>query len=215
MPLESLMNSTCIQRDNDIIAEASRRSNGRLIPFCTVNPRAGVEAMSEFQRCLDTLDCKGLKLHPWLQGVSLSIPEVDALCELAGQRGVPVLLHDGTPCYSLPSQAALMARRHPNTTIILGHCGIFEHWREALDAMEYAKNLWGCICGSHLAALRGIMAKIDIHRLLWGSDVGFGGNDLIDYRMKLLDVLELSAERRAAILTRNPARLFGLNAESA
>ena len=213
MPLQGLMSDSRIRWDNARVAAACACSAGRMIPFCTVNPTWGKEAIVEFTRCLESLKCRGLKLHPWLQGISPSSREVDELCGMAGDFGVPVLFHDGTPCFSLPSQMAMLARRHPRTTIILGHCGLFQHWREAIAAMNYSDNLWGCLCGPYLAALREIIGYCDVNRLLWGSDFGFGPEHHVDYRMKLMDLLDLSDGQRDAILCHNPARLFHLTAE--
>jgi uncharacterized protein len=215
MPLRGLYDDTQIQQENEEIAAAAANSGGRIIPFCTVNPTQGKEAVAELSRCLGELKCRGLKLHPWLQGISLSSKEVDELSEMAGDFSVPVLVHDGTPCFSLPSQAALLARRHPKTTFILGHCGLFEYWREAVAAMRHAENLWGCLCAPHLAAMREIIAHADLDRLLWGSDYGFGGEDHIVYRKGLFDRLELSENQREAIFSRNPSRLFHLEQRSA
>ena len=128
---------------------------------------------------------------------------------MAAQWNVPVLFHDGTPCYSLPSQIALLARRHPATSIILGHCGLFEHWREAIAAMRYAENLWGCLCGPQSAALSEILQRCDRQRLLWGSDFGFTLNDVIGYRLDLLKLLRLTDHDYETITARNPRRLLG------
>ena len=86
---------------------------------------------------------------------------------------------------------------------------MLEHWREAAAAMGVAKNLWGCICGPHVAGLKHLIQKCDTSRLLWGSDFGFNFFDAIDYRLHLLDVLDLSDSVRQAILTDNPTRLLG------
>ncbi|MEN6450275.1 MAG: amidohydrolase family protein [Thermoguttaceae bacterium] len=211
-PMDGLMSDSRVRQNNDEVAAACARSGGRMLPFCTVNPNFGADALAEFRRCLETLGCRGLKLHPWLQGIGPNSKEVDALCELAGEFHVPVLFHDGTPCFSLPSQMALLARRHPQTTIILGHCGLFEHWREAIDAMHYADNVWGCLCSPHLAAHRELVARADKRRLLWGSDHGFGSIDQVVYRTGLFRLLDLGDDDRDAIVHRNPARLFGLAA---
>jgi uncharacterized protein len=214
LPLAGLYSDCRIRQDNDEVAAACARSGGRMLPFCTVNPSLAAAATAEFRRCLTTQGCRGLKLHPWLQGTSPSDKTVDALCDIAGKYGVPVLFHDGTPCYSLPSQVALLAHRRPQTTIILGHCGLFEHWREAIDAMHYADNLWGCLCSPYLAALQELVARADRSRLLWGSDHGFGTVDHLGYRKGLFDRLELDHDAREAIFGRNPARLFRLGAET-
>jgi uncharacterized protein len=210
LPLVGLQRESQIRHDNDAVAAACARSGGRMIPFCTVNPASGQEAVDELKRCLERLGMRGLKFHPWLQGVSPSVPLMDTLCEMAGKHGVPVLFHDGTPCYSLPSQVALLARRHPKATFILGHCGLFEHWREATLALNQTENLWGCLCSPHLAALREILRRCDRSRLLWGSDHGFSPTDVVGYRLQLLERTGWPAADREAILSKNPKRLFGL-----
>lgn len=208
MPARGLFDDRSIAKDNDAVAGACACQPGRMIPFCSVNPGLGAEAVAEFRRCLESLNVQGLKLHPWVQGVSPSIREVDDLCEVAGSYGVPVLFHDGTPCFSLPSQMALLARRHPGTTIILGHCGLFQHWREAIAAMRHAENLWGCLCGPYLTALGELIAQCDGDRLLWGSDHGFGEVDHVGYRKGLFETLKVKDSLREAIVDHNPARLF-------
>jgi predicted TIM-barrel fold metal-dependent hydrolase len=208
VPLAGLVDAGKVARDNDTVAQVCARSDGRMIPFCTVNPGETGEALTELHRCLEVLSFRGIKLHPWLQGVSPSSPVVDQICELAGQHHVPVLFHDGTPPFSLPSQIAMLARRHPGTRFILGHLGLLEHWREAIAAMNHADNLWGCLCSPHIAAMKALVRRCDRNRLLWGSDHGFKLTDVIGYRLGLIDLLDLSDDDRDAILCRNPSRLM-------
>ena len=62
--------------------------------------------------------------------------------------GIPVLFHDGTPPYSAPLQLAALARRHPRTTIVLGHGGLHDLWREAWAAVESTDNVHICLCAT-------------------------------------------------------------------
>jgi len=208
-PYTGLMNDARLPAENDDLAAVCAASGGRMIPFCTVNPFRADEAAAEFRRCVEVKKVRGLKLHPWLQGAPPNTDAVDRLCEMAAHWSVPVLFHDGTPCYSLPSQMALLARRHPATTIILGHCGLFEHWREAIAAMHYAENLWGCLCGPSMSSLSQIVRRCDRQRLLWGSDYGFTFQDVVGYRLGLLKLLGLSDGDYDLITTQNPRRLLG------
>ena len=208
LPTLGLFDASRLAEDNDRVAAICAASGGHMIPFCTVNPWWGQRAVAEFRRCLETLGHRGLKIHPWLQGVSPNCGEMDPLCELAGEKNVPVLWHDGTPCFSLPSQIALLAERHPNTTFVLGHFGLFEHWREAIAAINHTPNLWGCLCGPHVAALKEIVCGCDLQRLVWGSDYGFSSVDVVGYRLELLDHLNLNSRQKDAILGDNPQRLF-------
>jgi predicted TIM-barrel fold metal-dependent hydrolase len=208
LPHLALVDSGRIQEDHNDMAAVCRASNGRMIPFCTANSNFRDEALAELQRCLDQLGFRGLKFHPWMQGQSPSAPAMDDIAELAGHYNAPILFHDGTPPFSMPSQIALLAMRHPKTQFILGHCGLLEHWREAIAALNAAPNLWGCLCGPHPAALRQLVQKCDTARLLWGSDYGFSLSDAIGYRLNMLDVLDLTDPQRQAILEANPAGLL-------
>ena len=210
LPMVGLCDDTVLRQDNDDVAAVCAKSAGSLIPFCTVNPWSPEAAVVELRRCLGELNVRGIKFHPWLQGISPNSRTMDRLCEVAGEFDVPVLFHDGTPCFSLPSQIALLARRHPHVRFILGHCGLLEHWREAIGAMDYAENVWGCLCGPHLAALEELVRHCDRNRLIWGSDHGFSLADAIGYRKGIVDLLDLADADREAIFSRNPARLFAL-----
>ena len=213
LPMAGLEDDHQLKRDNDELSAAAARSGGRMIPFCTANPHDEHEAAKELTRCHADLKMRGLKFHPWLQGCSPSSRGVDAACEMAAEFRMPVLFHDGTPSFSLPSQITVLARRHPRLTVVLGHCGIFYHWREAIAAMRYAENLWGCLCSPYPAALAEIVRQCDTGRLLWGSDHGFGNSDMVGYRLGLMDLLGLNSRQREAILWENARRLLGIDRE--
>ena len=208
-PLVGLHDDTLLPRENEDLAKVCAASGGRMIPFCTVNPYRKDTAVAEFRRCVEVLNMRGLKIHPWVQGASLNGDTMDELCEMAAHWKIPLLFHDGTPCYSLPSQMALLARRHPATTMILGHCGLFEHWREAVAAMRYAENLWGCLCGPYLTALSEIVRRCDRQRLVWGTDYGCSFGDIAGYRLGLLNLLRLPDRDYQQITVHNPRRLLG------
>lgn len=210
LPEAGLFHAGRIAEDNDRVAAVCARSGGRMIPFATVHVGERGEAIGELERCLVRLGMRGLKIHPWYQGTSISGPVMDEACELAGAHGIPVFFHDGTPAFSLPSQIALLAKRHPRTQVVLGHCGLFEHWREAVAALDACPNLWGCLCSPHVGALRELVRCCDTGRLLWGTDHGYGTADVYPYRFGLNEVIGWSDEVSEAILVRNPARLLGL-----
>ncbi len=210
LPTKGLLDGGRIAQDNDDVTTVCAKSNGRMIPFCTVNVWFRDEAMAELQRCLADLRFRGVKFHPWLQGCSVSSPVMDEVCEMAAAYDVPILFHDGTPPFSLPSQMALLAKRHPKTTIVLGHCGLFEHWREAIAAMRSAENLWGCLCSPHLAGLRQLYQHADRSRLVWGSDQGYSLADTYQYRWPLMKLLSLTDAQAHTMFETNPQRLLGL-----
>lgn len=211
LPFTGLLHAGRIQQDNDDIATIAKASGGRLLPFCTLNTWFRDQALSELHRCLGELKFRGIKFHPWIQGQSVTTPVMDEICEVAADHNAPILFHDGTPPFSLPSQMAILAKRHPRTTIILGHCGMLEHWREAVLALNSTENLWGCLCSPHPAAIRELVGRCDGNRLLWGSDYGFSFTDMVGYRMEMIAAAGVSTSLQHKFFDENPRRLFQLS----
>jgi predicted TIM-barrel fold metal-dependent hydrolase len=207
MPEIALMDPGKAVEDHDHLFTACAKSHGRMIPVCSGYLPFREEGLAELERCLK-LGFRGMKFHPWLQGMSVSLPAMDEACEMAAAYGVPVLFHDGTPPFSLPSQLALLAQRHPRTQIVLGHSGLFEHWREAAVSMRSADNLWACLCGPYPAGKRFLLQECDRSRLLWGSDFGYGLADCYTYRLPIMEHIGLTEEDRQAIFVENPRRLL-------
>ncbi len=196
------------REDNDKLLRLARMAPSRIIPFPTAWPQAGHGALSEVRRVLDNPLCRGLKFHPWLQGFSTADNVFGEICGLAGEAGVPILLHDGTPCYCLPEQIGGLARRFPHTTFVLGHSGLLWSWRSAMEAARQP-NIWLCLCGPHLRAIEILCSRADPSRIVWGSDFGFGLADHIEYRLNLLRQARLADQMKEEILGANAMRLIG------
>ena len=195
---------------NDHLRQVCDRSDGRLLPVATVFPGHGEKAVEELERCLRDLDMRGLKLHPWLQGTSTAGPVMDMLAETCSRYNVPMIFHDGTPVYSMPSQIGGLAMRFPETVFVLGHSGLLDLWRSAIRSGELCENIWFTLCGPHLAAIQAIIDRIDNNRILWGSDYGFGTSNAIPYRLQLLDSVRMTDETKRRIMYENALRLFGI-----
>jgi predicted TIM-barrel fold metal-dependent hydrolase len=195
---------------NDSLASFVAAAPGRMAAFATVDPR-DPGAGAEIERCVRELGMRGVKLHPWLQGFSAHEPGLDAVCATSARLGVPVLFHDGTPPFSTPLQLASLALRHPETTIVLGHGGLHDLWREAIAAVQSAANVHLCMCGTPGYAMRAIVARCPLERLLFGTDAGLRPTPVQRYavlRIAQLDEIGLDAEQRRAILDVNPRRLL-------
>jgi predicted TIM-barrel fold metal-dependent hydrolase len=185
-------------------------AGGRYVAFATVDPHAP-DATDEIERCVREHDMRGIKLHPWVQGVSPQTPGVAAICETAASLRIPVLFHDGTPPWSTPLQLAALARRHPTTTIVLGHGGLHDLWREAAAAVESAPNLFICLCATPVYAMRALLERCPPERVLFGTDGGLVPEVRQRYvalRVRQLEHLELDPGRRRAMLADNPQRLL-------
>jgi len=193
--------------DNDRLARLAARAPKRLLPVVTAWPQAGAEGVAEVRRGIDKLGARGLKLHPWLQGFSTADRYLQQMCGLAGEAGLPVVFHDGTPCYALPEQIAGLARRLPGTRFVLGHAGILWFWRSALEAARLP-NVWLCLCGPHMRAMEILCRQADAERIVWGTDFGFGLSDSIDYRLTAFRQARIEDKLRERILGENASRLW-------
>jgi predicted TIM-barrel fold metal-dependent hydrolase len=182
-----------------------------MVAFATVDPR-DPGAGAEVERCVREHGMRGVKLHPWLQGFSAHNPGLQDLCEAVAELGIPILFHDGTPPFSTPLQLATLARRHPRTTIVLGHGGLHDLWREAIAAVATTENVHLCMCGAPGYAMRAIVARCPLERLLFGTDAGLLRPEPVQryarLRIRQLDELGLDAAEREAILEVNPRRLL-------
>jgi predicted TIM-barrel fold metal-dependent hydrolase len=195
---------------NDSLALFAAGGTPRYVAFATVNPNDD-GAADEIARCVDVHAMRGVKLHPWTQGISPYEPGLDVVCETAAGLGIPILLHDGTPPFCAPLQFAELARRHPRTTIVLGHGGLHDLWREAVAAVDSAPNVHVCLCATPPYAMRAIVDRCPLDRVLFGTDGGLLSEPRQHYvalRVRQLERLGLSKQQRMAILEDNPRRLL-------
>jgi predicted TIM-barrel fold metal-dependent hydrolase len=84
-----------------------------------------------------------LVLAPALQGFMPSDEILDPLLATATRHNVPVYIHAGPHSASAPTQIALLAMRHSNARIILGHCGSTDYaWDMSVVLAMRLPNLW-------------------------------------------------------------------------
>ena len=195
---------------NDEVAAWCADSDGRLVPFCTVNPRDR-GAVKEIERCARELGARGIKFHPWLQGFHPNEPCMVPVCELASELGLPMLFHDGTPPYSTPLQIGELAGRFPRLQVVLGHGGLYDLWPEAIAAAQRHPNVHVCMTSLHPYAMQRIVAEVPAAQVLFGSDGGLAAIDRQDYvedRWRMFRDLELGAAAMHAICDANPRLLL-------
>ena len=112
---------------NDYLLEAASRYPDRLIPFCSVNPAWGDEAIREAERCAH-LGARGIgELHPDTQGFDLTSPEVmGPIMETVRRQGMLLLTHSSEPVgHRYPGKGATtpevllgLIQRYPDTPIV-------------------------------------------------------------------------------------------------
>jgi predicted TIM-barrel fold metal-dependent hydrolase len=118
---------------NDMVIEQAARADGRLVPFCRLDPHA--DPLAEAERSLAN-GAVGIKLHPRAEEFALNTPELADVFALADERRLPVLVHAGRGIPALGRHAVEICERHPDVRLILAHAGISDLawiWRATAD----------------------------------------------------------------------------------
>jgi predicted TIM-barrel fold metal-dependent hydrolase len=155
---------------NDMVIAEAAKSDGRLVPFCRLDPRA--DPVGEAERSL-AAGARGLKLHPRAEQFTLDEPGVEELFALAAERRLCVIIHAGRGIPALGRHAVGLCERHPGARVILAHAGICDLawiWQAAADLPNlYFDTSWWS--PSDLLAL---FALVPPGQVLFGSDAPYG-----------------------------------------
>jgi len=121
------------RRHNDYLLEAAAASNGRLVPFCMVQPKEGEDARDEMQRVAGR-GARGLgELRPLSQGYDLiDSDEADLLAWASSAWDLPLLFHASEPAgHPYPGKSGLpvdqLARfiaDFPGVSVIAAYCTV-------------------------------------------------------------------------------------------
>lgn len=170
--------------ENQLTADLARRHPDRLVAFLGVDPRRP-GALELFRRGLDEWGMRGLKLHPGT-GFRPDDPLCDPFYRLAGERGIPVVVHTGPMASPLLSHTARpvhldrVAADFPETTIVMQHAGQQCWWEEAVNIAFWKPNLvlelsmwqWTYQLDPRefVRALAIMKERVGIERILFASD---------------------------------------------
>jgi len=134
-----------LEPENEAIAATQSRYPERFAGLCRVDPRQGEGAVAELRRCVLRLELKGLMLHPWEEGYTVSDAPAVRLVREAGLLGVPVFVATGYPWVAHATQVRAVAERARETTIIMSHGGQMNisglALANAFQTMEACENL--------------------------------------------------------------------------
>ena len=213
--------SDLCRASNDYLLEASDRHPGRLIPFCSVNPVSGDEAVREIDRCV-RLGARGVgELHPDWQGYDLGDRTVmAAVMEAAARRELPVLTHSSEPAgHVYPGKGlvtpAILYRfvaNFPDARIIMAHWGgglpFYALMPEVRNAMV---NVWFDTAASpflyEAGVFEAVASLVGADRILFATDYPLIEPDRL---LRQIEQTGLSEEARDSILGGNAASLLGL-----
>ncbi|MGP6175327.1 amidohydrolase family protein [Corynebacterium sp. A21] len=135
---------------DDLVA-AAQKHNDVLIPFGSVDPRTGEDAITEAVRQVEELGVWGMKFHPSVQGFDPSDPQYLPLWRKVAELGVPALFHTGQNGmgagmpggggiklrYSNPLLLDDIAAEVPDLTIIMAHPSV--PWQDEANSIAIHK----------------------------------------------------------------------------
>lgn len=214
-----------------------RPSVDEILEVAGDDPRIGVVAgvsyreyrahdLAHLRQLLSEGRIRGLKLYPGYEPFYVSDPRMRVVYELAGEFGVPVMIHTGDTFdpkgklkYAHPLEVDEVAVDFREVTFVICHIG--NPWiTDAMEVIYKNDNVVGDISGFTLKhfeerferyMLRQVEEVIafagDRSKLLYGTDWPIC--DMGSY-LRFVDKLELTPREREQILWRNSVRIFGL-----
>lgn len=183
----------------------------RLIPFCGINPRSP-RWEEHMDKCLE-MGARGIKIHPYLQGMPPSDRRVLKLIERWSKSGYPVLFHtshNGLEPAILRKLSdiehyAAPLKKFPNTMFVFGHAGMGDYAYASKIAKAHG-NTYLEIGGQPAAHIRKIIEILGNDRVLFGTD--WPVYPLVLPLAKLLIATEGDEESRTKILNVNANRII-------
>jgi hypothetical protein len=155
---------------NDRVLEWAGESDGRLVPFCRLDPTE--EPVAEVERCLQR-GARGIKLHPRAQDFVFDGGELDDVFKLAEEAKVPVLIHAGRGLPPLAEGLADLALRHPGAALILAHGAICDQGILATRLADHPAVLYDISCFFPLDVIE-LFARVPAERIVFASDPPYG-----------------------------------------
>lgn len=194
------------RRTHDQIAGAVRNFPDSFTGCVCLAPSVGSERFrDEVKRCVQELGFRALKWQPQYQPLNPLSPRSDFLWETALEFRLPVLCHTGAGVpFALPSLLISSARRFPELTIIVGHCGGSVFMYEAIVAAQVCPNIYlelSSLMPHHVVE---VLTFIHPSRLMIGSD----GVESLETEVSKIVHLDLPQKEKAQILWTTAHRLF-------
>jgi uncharacterized protein len=155
---------------NDRVREWASESDGRLVPFCRLDPAEG--PLAECERSLQA-GARGIKLHPRAQGFVFDGGELDDVFKLAEEARVPVLIHAGRGLPPLADGLANLALRYPGAALILAHGAICDQGILSTRLADHPAVLYDISCFFPLDVIE-LFARVPAERIVFASDPPYG-----------------------------------------
>ncbi len=155
---------------NDRVIGWASESEGRLTPFCRLDPAE--EPIAEGERCLGA-GARGIKLHPRAQSFAFDGAEMNEIFALAERAHVPILIHAGRGLPPLADGLVQLALDHPEVVLILAHGAICDQGILTSRLADHPGVLYDISCFFPLDVVE-LLARAPIERIVFASDPPYG-----------------------------------------
>lgn len=169
-PLHDPERKPAYRLPNDRVLEWASESEGRLIPFCRLDP--GEEPVREGRRCIER-GARGIKLHPRAQEFGFEMPHMQSIFALAEEASVPILIHTGRGMPPIADGLAELALRHPGVVLILAHAAICDQGLLASRLADHPGVLYDTSCFFPVDVIA-LLARVPAERVVFASDPPYG-----------------------------------------
>ena len=181
--------------------------------YAVFNPYYPTETREELVRCFEEYAFDAIKIHSWVQGFFLHQPMIYEIVEASIKYNVPLMFHDGSPPYADTLQIAALAERYPESRIMLGHSGLYDSYRAAIQAANTHDNVWLILSGPMIGDMREIIQKTRNDRLLFGTDfccagTGWRGESIIKDRIRIVELACQDDDTLSLIMYKNAQNLI-------
>ncbi|MGA7705911.1 MAG: amidohydrolase family protein [Solirubrobacteraceae bacterium] len=155
---------------NDRVLRWAEESEGRLIPFCRLDPAES--PVAEGERSI-ARGARGIKLHPRAQAFAFDGPEMDAIFTLAEEAQVPILIHAGRGMPPIADGLAELTLRHPDVVLILAHGAICDQGILTSRLADHPGVLYDTSCFFPIDVIE-LFARVPAERIVFASDPPYG-----------------------------------------
>jgi predicted TIM-barrel fold metal-dependent hydrolase len=155
---------------NDRVLGWAGESDGRLVPFCRLDPSE--DPLPEAERCL-AAGARGIKLHPRAQEFVFDGAEMADVFALAEEAQLPILIHAGRGLPPLADGLADLALDHPGAVLILAHGAICDQGILTTRLADHPGVLYDISCFFPLDVIE-LFARVPAERIVFASDPPYG-----------------------------------------
>ena len=181
----------------------------RFMMFIRMDPWFGQDCIDFLHDACEKYPIRGVKLHPAHYTLHPYGDLTVDLCREAGKLGLPVLFHCGDEMMCLPLQIGELAKKCPDTTIILAHMGGFAHNRDAIEIAKTCPNVY--IDTSEVPLCKEIkwfVNELGSERVIFGTDAPCC-DPLVE--LKKVQLSGLTEEELEYVLYKNAVRIMKLD----